>query len=101
MRIYKYPLAITDVRDGVFTGTIQMPLNANIIKVGMQGTVITLWAMFEDVAWDSSPTEPRSFLAVGTGRDFYDGEANNGKGLEYLDSVFDRDYVWHVFEQTT
>lgn len=42
MRIWKYPLEVTDLQ------TVEMPHGAKILTVQMQGTTCCLWALVED-----------------------------------------------------
>jgi len=76
--IYKYSL--TD-------GVISMPKYALILKVGMQDGIPCIW-----VAVDPNvEREKREFAILGTGCIIPDRWA-------YIDTMFDRQYVWHVFE---
>lgn len=80
MIVYKY------VIDGK---PIEMPKGAKLLKVAMQGSQMTLWAMV-DPALD---TELRYFAVYGTGM-----RLANEK-LEFIGTVFDSAFVWHVFER--
>jgi len=82
-KIYKYPL--TDIQ------SVVLPKGAQVLKVGMQGDQMMIWAMV-----DENPAEfiERKFEVLGTGDSFdYDK-----KNYRYIDSIFDRPFVWHVFE---
>ena len=76
--IYKYSL--TD-------GVVSMPKNARILKVGMQDDIPCLWASVDPYA----EREHREFTTLGTGSLIPDR-------WEYVGTIFDRQYVWHVFE---
>lgn len=92
-RIYKYP--IPNLADRVEIG---MPGGAQIIHVGQQAGVVTLWALVD-------PDEPyvlRTIRVVGTGHDI---RYPHGKYLGTVqvpvstDLIFDV-LVWHLFDQT-
>lgn len=77
--IYKYP-----VRDGV-----DMPANAEILKVEYQGAEVFIWAM----TIPDSPTIKRYFKVYGTGHPIPMNE-------RYVGTVFEPPYVWHIMEST-
>jgi hypothetical protein len=76
--IDKYPLAC---------GMVAMPKYARILKVGMQNGVPCLWASVDPDA----EREQREFSILGTGGIVHDR-------WEYIGTIFDRPYVWHVYE---
>ncbi len=76
--IFKYSL--TD-------GVVYMPKDAEILKVGMQDGIPCLWAMVDP----HGEREMRYFTALGTGMLIPDD-------WRYVGTLFDRQYVWHVFE---
>lgn len=83
MRIWKYPIEIVDEQ------TIILPKGAEILHVNMQGEQLCLWAKVNHLI---SLTEERNIAVIGTGnpmltRDYF-----------YLGTVFDRVFVWHIFE---
>ena len=81
-QIHKFPL-----RFQTEPQSILMPKNAKIVKVAIQGTTICLWASVRpDVE-----KETRTFNIVPTGV-WYDSDE------QYLDSVLDGQFVWHIFE---
>lgn len=86
-RILKYPLfdmgSVTD--DSV---TIKAPWPSPAQHVAMQGTNIMLWAL----AGDGLPERDRTFLVFGTGH-VIQGDLN------YIGTVHDRSFVWHIFEK--
>lgn len=75
----------------VESGSVSMPLGAEILSVQMQRGVITLWALVDPTA----PVVTRSFVVVGTGHDLPDGN------LMYRGTVQAGTFVWHVFERLT
>ncbi len=85
-KIYKYALN-KDVEQ-----TISLPKEAEILKVEMQNNKLCLWASFPIENENSSIK--RAFQVVGTGWDF-----DKLLGMIYLDTVFDRGFVWHIFEE--
>lgn len=86
-KMLKYPLFdmghVTD--DSV---TIDAPWPTDSQHLAMQGTVITLWALSGHML----PMRKRTFLVFGTGHVIH-GDLN------YVGSVHDRSFVWHVFEK--
>lgn len=80
--IYKYPLPVP-------TTVLEMPKRAKILHVHTQEGVPTLWALVDTEAW---ATEMRTFIWIGTGRQFnvYDGE--------YIGTAHVDPFVWHVYE---
>ena len=84
--VWKFPLVVDDVQ------IIEMPANAEILCVQMQGDVPCLWARVES----SRPTEPRKILIAGTGH-----EREDLWGLaHYIGTfqVYGGKLVFHVFE---
>ncbi len=84
IKIYKYPF-------GLLTGpavTLDLPFGAIVLKVAEQNEMITLWAEVDP----ELDTIKRTFIIRGTGHEVPEGQ------LEYLDSVFIRGYVWHIYE---
>lgn len=81
--IYKYPILITDWQQ------VEMPSNATILCVQLQGDVLCLWARVDP---ERTPTQ-RTIYIYGTGR------ACRSGGI-YIGTVqqFDGTLVWHVFE---
>jgi hypothetical protein len=65
MRIYKYPLCVSG--DAVHARIkVQMPIAAEIVKVGLQDESVYLWAEVST----NVPSETRVFAVVTTGEDF-------------------------------
>lgn len=82
--VYKYPLAVTDRQ------WVPMPRGAQVLKVAMQGDVLTAWALVDTAAEPA----PREFLVFGTGNPC---EIPTHRPYAYIDSVFDSPFVWHVW----
>jgi len=68
------------------TLAVHMPSGAAIVHVGMQRGGIMAWASTSE-----GPLVVRRFETVGTGWDVRED-------AEYVGTVQDREYVWHVFE---
>lgn len=83
-KIFKYQL------QGIEDEGIQMPKDAKILAVQMQGAAITLWAEVDE----DNLMETRTFSIVGTGWTL--------KGLErkYIGTVQHNGLVWHIYEQS-
>ena len=79
--IWKYPIKITDHQD------VSMPSGAVALTVQMQAGALTLWALVNPDA----PTEPRRVRVIGT------GHPCNVEAFDYVGSVQDRAFMWHVF----
>ena len=69
------------------TGHIQLPKGAKILKAGMQGGEVKIWAEVDS----SQPTEERRVFVYGTGHLIPENAC-------YIDTVFDTLFVWHVYE---
>jgi len=79
--IYKYELA----------RTIQLPIDSQVLKVGMQNGGMYIWALVDPNQKNKSQ---RNFEIIGTGHSFeFDYLTHT-----YIDSVFDGPFVWHVWE---
>ena len=79
--IYKYELA----------KTIMMPINSQVLKVGMQNGIMCIWILVENNELDASE---RNFEIIGTGHSFeFDYLTHT-----YIDSLFDGPFVWHIWE---
>ncbi len=87
-KIWKYELR-------GLTGTVlEMPRDATIVHVGMQGNVICMWALV-DV---NAEKERRMFRPFGTGHEIHDDIRCS---YEYVGTVFDGSFVWHIMEEFT
>lgn len=90
-QVLKFPLdKLQGLADGHFTQKIEMPQGAIIRTVQMQGETITLWAECKN--GEDVETEKRDIEVYGTGRNI--GEHD----VEYIGTVQERGYVWHVYE---
>lgn len=91
MRIWKFPLAITDGQD------VRMPKGATILSVGMIEDSLFLWAMVDDVA----EKEDRSIRIHGTGHHVFKAERLTfiGTVIQPLENGALPALVWHIFEE--
>lgn len=78
--IYKYPFPKT----GEFT--IRLPLDSEILHVGMQGETPCLWALVETL----QPSSDVRFRLFGTGHEVI-GDP------EHVATFHDGPFVWHLF----
>lgn len=91
LRMFKYPLF--DMQHAVLDDIIEisMPLTfrrpGSGTYIGMQDGVVTLWTLI-DV---NGAREKRRFYIAGTGQALPPESC-------YLGTVFDRQFVWHIFE---
>lgn len=69
------------------TQTVEMPVGARIVAVGMKRSKVTIWAEVDSEA----ETEERRFRVYGTGHSIEDG-------WEYVGTCFDGPFAWHVYE---
>lgn len=68
--------------------TIMMPKGAQILHVGSQHGVLTMWALVNTL----EPLEQRFFHIYGTGELMY------GYPGQYVGTVIMKQFVWHLFE---
>lgn len=80
MKIYKYPLDLADQQ------TISMPEGAEMLSIGQSRDQIILWVMADPAA----ALRDYVFRIVGTGNEVPDG-------LQYLGTVQQSTYAWHIF----
>jgi hypothetical protein len=79
--IYKYEL----------TQTIQLPIDSQVLKVGMQNGIMQMWVLVDP---NQKQTSYRNFEIIGTGHSFeFDYLTHT-----YIDSLFDGPFVWHIWE---
>jgi len=79
--IYKYELA----------RTVQLPIDSQVLKVGMQNGIIQMWVLVDP---NQKQTSYRNFEMIGTGHEFeFDYLTHT-----YIDSLFDDRFVWHIWE---
>lgn len=86
--IWKYSIGINRICS-ISKAGIMLPKNGRILKVGMQGDSVCFWVMFNH---PEAQVEARYFYVIGTNQIV-------PEGANYLDTVFDGDYVWHIFEE--
>jgi hypothetical protein len=82
-RIWKFPLKITDRQ------TITVPMFHKILTVQMQNGVPTVWVLV-DPETEEIQVE---FTIVGT------GNPTDVSACDYVGSVQERGFVWHVFSR--
>jgi hypothetical protein len=79
--IYKYEL----------TQRIQLPIDSQVLKVGMQNGIMQMWVLVDP---NEKQTSQRNFEIIGTGHSFeFDYLTHT-----YIDSLFDGPFVWHIWE---
>lgn len=66
-----------------------MPMNAEILKVAFVGNDLFLWALIST----NMPFIDKRIAIVGTGQ-----EMKEKTDFHYIDTVFQGEFVWHVFE---
>ena len=81
--IYKYPLQIMS---GI--QTVELPDKSKLLSAQMQGSSLCLWARVNPKFAKIN----RHFRVIGTGQEF------NSVGLEYVATIQDAPFVWHLFE---
>lgn len=84
MKIFKYPLLITDEQ------TIMMPENALIISVATQYGEVCVWALVSP----EMPRKPVVVRVIGTGH-----EMPSMRGMKFVGSIMmhEGSLVWHIF----
>ena len=86
MRIYKYPLKITDIQ------TVRMPKGAKILSVQEQHGKVCVWALVD-------PDErivDKTILIIGTGNPIDDIDLDDYYFLNTVQSGGEP-LIWHVF----
>lgn len=86
-KIWKYPLAITDVQ------RLSMPERAEILSVADQDGTLCLWAMVDTHALRE---EVRTIEIIGTGNPI---STPTGYARLFIGTAVMRPFVWHVFER--
>lgn len=81
--VYKYSIA------KAWEVTLEIPEGAKVLHVDTQGAEAMLWVQVDP----KRPTEPRTFVTVGTGHPVPSGAA-------YIGTYQLPPFVWHVFEPT-
>jgi hypothetical protein len=70
---------------------LTLPAGAKVISIGMQGPCLCLWAVVN--TGPERLKETRIFEIYGTGFEI------KPHGRTFIGTVFDRNFVWHVFER--
>lgn len=83
--VWKYELPL------VYKFTLDLPENCLILTIHHQGDNGFMWVQCDPEA----TTEKRRFIAAGTGHKKIDG-----KYMKYIGTYFERDFVWHIYEDT-
>lgn len=83
-KVFKYPLDYAEVN------VVPMIAGANIIHVGAQNGIVTMWALVSD----ADSIESRRFRIIGTGH-----ELPKDIALDHIGSCVIEPFVWHVFEE--
>jgi hypothetical protein len=83
--IYKYPMKLDLYQ------TIKLPKNARILSIQLQNDEICMWVL---TATEITSDIDRVFMIVGTGTSDRVGEFD-----EYIATVQQGGYVWHIFEE--
>jgi hypothetical protein len=91
LRMFKYPLFDLRKMGGDFV-TVRMPEPLGVQHVGLQGGTIMLWSLVDTGA---APKD-RCFHIIGTGALL--STARSIWMPFYLGTVFDQQFVWHIFE---
>ncbi len=74
-----------------FSRTIELPIDSQVLKVGMQNGIIQMWVLVDP---NQKQTSYRNFEMIGTGHAFeFDYLTHT-----YIDSVFDGPFIWHIWE---
>lgn len=93
MKIFKYPLEITDSQ------TIRMPKDAMILTIQLQDDNPCIWARIPDPkVGEINHSEFRTFITVGTGNE-YDGSNTDFYIGTYQKKFLGGLFVGHVFER--
>lgn len=91
-QVWKYNLGGTGQHD------LSLPKRASILNFQIQGGVFTLWALvditLDPSQWGEDDYEVRQFEIIGTGWD------TKRRSFEYIGTVQDKAFVWHMFEVT-
>lgn len=85
-RVLKYPFPLAD------RVTLEMPCGAEILTVAIQNGLFCLWARVDVGDPEAMVEISRDFRVFGTGQVWRE------EVYEYVGTVFDGGFVWHVFE---
>lgn len=81
--IYKYPIQLANFQ------RVAMPAGADILSCAMQNGVLCLWAVVDPTL----NVKDDKFICInGTGNEITEDVK------KFIGTVFDRNFVWHVFE---
>jgi hypothetical protein len=80
--IWKYPLELID------ENRILVPFPSRLLTVAKQGDGLVAWYELDP---NGSPS-PRRIFIRGTGHPF------TGEEGRYITTVFDREFVWHIYD---
>jgi len=83
--IYKYPLSLASSQG------VSMPQGAKILSAQMQNDELQVWAIVDTEA--PAPDDYYEFIIAGTGNPTH----INIRDANYLSTVQDGGFVWHVF----
>lgn len=86
-QIWKFPLEVKGK-----PSVVEMPVSAHVIHVAMQQGVLCLWAEVAQYP-NGNKTEMREFFTIGTGWEFTKEHVG-----EYIGTVHNGLYVWHIYE---
>lgn len=84
--VWKYELGLYD---GV--QVLELPVGSEPIHAGMQGMALCVWCLCDVAASVSSIKESHGFSVHGT------GHTNVRDDARHIGSVFNHQFVWHVF----
>lgn len=89
-RIYKYPIELIEVQD------VELPAGAEILHVAFQqlSQQFCLWAIVDP---ETTQIVSRTIKIYGTGHPLKIDTPD--QTLNYLGSIQDEPFVWHIFEQ--
>lgn len=96
--IHKYPFReFYEVEGSSAKHTdLMLPEGAVVLDVQLQHALITLWAEVDI----SKPNSKRTFVVYGTGWDMPDDIRSAMHGYcDYISTVQDPPYVWHIYEK--
>lgn len=82
MKIYKYKLG----------ATVQLPINARILHCNTQDNALHVWALVDP---EEKTTDTYEVAVIGTGHSF------NPAGWDYITTVQENVYVWHIWFKKT
>lgn len=69
---------------------IKLPLGSQVLRAGIQNREVFIWAL---VNLDETEFVEREFAVWGTG-----WEIEEYPNVDFISTVFEGPYVWHIFE---